>query len=91
MGELDLRPTYATKPYRSTDVLIDVFIFLADGLTGVTTDLSDLLRIKIVQINREFYFEKINTPEWRNFLKEIKKAISDIASNDRNKKKHWQP
>lgn len=52
----------------TTQLQMTIFIYLANGLTGVTNDLVDVLYLEILQTNEIFYFEKINTKEWRVFL-----------------------
>lgn len=70
-----------TFQYRNTELKADAFIYLASGLTGVTNDLADLLYLEIRRTGETFYFEKIKSPAWRAFLKDVRTAFSKLASD----------
>lgn len=63
----------------TTQLQMTIFIYLANGLTGVTNDLVDVLYLEIIQTNEIFYFEKINTKEWRVFLQNVRKVSLHMA------------
>lgn len=69
-----------TLQYRDTGLRADAFFYLAGSLTGVTSDLADLLYLEIRQTGEKFYFEKIKSPAWGVLLKEVRVAFSRLAS-----------
>lgn len=72
--------------YRNTPHRVDITIFLTNGFNGVTDDLADIFNLSIEQTGETFFFEKINSPEWRRLTKDIQRALSRIASGLARKK-----